>query len=52
MVEQCTFEFAFVLVMWKTSCCMWFKKYPRPFDHGYLTLIEIHIGNGIPKIHV
>jgi hypothetical protein len=31
---------------------MWFKKYPRPPNHGYLTLIEIHIENGIPKIHV
>jgi len=28
------------------------QKYPRPLDHGYLTLIEIHIGNGIPNIHV
>jgi len=42
MAKQCTCEFAFVLVMWKTSWLQWFQEYPRPPNHGHLTSIEIH----------
>jgi hypothetical protein len=27
--------------------CMWSQKYSSPPDHGHLTSIEIHVGNGI-----
>jgi hypothetical protein len=40
----------FSLQCGRPPSCMWYQEYLRLPNHGRLTLIEIHVGNG--KIHV